>query len=274
MSDGTQPPNGHAETGGSSPLFEWRDAMAESALPSSCKLVLWTLSKHMNTLGGSCYVGTRRLTDETSLARNTVLAAIRQCESEGWLNVTPGAGRATSSYTATIPSGAVSEPQTPVCGAVTEPQEVSHKPVVARSEPRSGAIERRSGATTAPKDVEDEELEDENTLAFEAFWRDYPRKLAKRVVRQKFAPALKRTDAATLLAGLATWCAYWREAGTEEKYIPHPTTWLNRDDWDRTPPPVSKRNADAAAARVAAAVASRDKPYLNVSYDTPKVMYR
>lgn len=235
-------------------ILAWRRAVTQSDLPSSARLVLHTLSTHMNSDGSGCRIGTRRLTSESGLARNTVLSALSKCESAGWVTVIQGSGRATNQYEPSIPSGATSEPQAASSGAVAEPLAAGSNLVVARFESRSGAIRSRSGAVVAPKDVEDEQ-EDENTLAFETFWRDYPRKLAKRVVRQKFVLALKRTDSTTLLEGAAKWCAYWREADTEERFIPHPTTWLNRDDWERDPPALRRHQADRAAARVAAALA-------------------
>jgi len=63
---------------------------------------------------------------------------------------------------------------------------------------------------------------------FAEFWQAYPRKVGKRAAMKAFALALKRTDAPTILAGLARAQPHFNP---ETQYQPHPTTWLNQDRW-------------------------------------------
>lgn len=64
---------------------------------------------------------------------------------------------------------------------------------------------------------------------FEAFWKSYPRKIAKAAARLKYRKARKKTDAQAILTGLQRAIASW--AGKEPEYIPHAATWLNQERW-------------------------------------------
>lgn len=70
---------------------------------------------------------------------------------------------------------------------------------------------------------------------FWLFWQQYPRKIDKDRARRawkKLHPA--RAMALAILEGLRRWklCDQWQD----ERYIPHPTTWLNGRRWESTPP--------------------------------------
>lgn len=70
---------------------------------------------------------------------------------------------------------------------------------------------------------------------FWLFWQMYPRKIDKDRARRawkKLSPA--RAMANAILEGLRNWkkCDQWQE----ERFIPHPTTWLNGRRWEATPP--------------------------------------
>ena len=70
-----------------------------------------------------------------------------------------------------------------------------------------------------------------NGGAFDEFWNAYPRKIAKKEAVKKFAKAVKDgTDPNTIIAGAKTYAA--SVAGKEQKYVAHPTTWLNQGRWE------------------------------------------
>ena len=82
---------------------------------------------------------------------------------------------------------------------------------------------------------------------FEDFWNAYPRKIAKKEAMKKFAKAVKDgTDPNTIIAGAKTYAA--SVVGKEQKYVAHPTTWLNQGRWeDETEEPApTMSNAEAA----------------------------
>ena len=82
---------------------------------------------------------------------------------------------------------------------------------------------------------------------FEEFWSHYPRKVGKQKARAKFQAACKRANAETIISGAL------RLAGDpnlpEERFIPHPTTWLERDGWEDGPLPERTTNRSAERAR-------------------------
>lgn len=70
---------------------------------------------------------------------------------------------------------------------------------------------------------------------FLAFWKEYPRKVGKDKALGAWKSAIKRSDQATVMAGLRRMLA--DPNLPDEGFIPHPTTWLNRGGWDDAPFP-------------------------------------
>lgn len=70
---------------------------------------------------------------------------------------------------------------------------------------------------------------------FGVFWVTYPRKVGKRKAQVAFAKACTRATPETIIAG-ATRLASDPNL-PEKEFIPHPTTWLNRDGWEDEPLP-------------------------------------
>ena len=88
---------------------------------------------------------------------------------------------------------------------------------------------------------------------FDEFWDAYPRKVGKQKARTKYAAACKRANPQTVIDGAHRLAA--DPNLPETQYIPHPTTWLERDGWDDDPLPQrtttqtsGARNASAAQA--------------------------
>lgn len=75
---------------------------------------------------------------------------------------------------------------------------------------------------------------------FEEFWEEYPRKVAEANAKKSFIKKCTSEEIfKEIMDGLITQKKYvWAER--EERYIPHPTTWLNQERWkDRVNPNVS-----------------------------------
>lgn len=78
-----------------------------------------------------------------------------------------------------------------------------------------------------------------HAASFEEFWEAYPRKVGKGKARMAFERVMARSDAPALEHLLA---AVRRYAGsvTDERYLAHPTTWLNGERWtDELPEPAA-----------------------------------
>ena len=90
-----------------SPLFSWRGALVDSTLSPSARHIGLTLSLHMNERDDSCLPSLDELQRETGRGRTTILAALSELESLGWLTVAraKGGGRGRANmYTTTVPA--------------------------------------------------------------------------------------------------------------------------------------------------------------------------
>ena len=67
---------------------------------------------------------------------------------------------------------------------------------------------------------------------FEEWWATYPRKVGKGKAVKDWRRAMKRTDNHTLINASRRLAAFHAAEGTDPRFIPHPSTWLNRDGWD------------------------------------------
>jgi hypothetical protein len=83
---------------------------------------------------------------------------------------------------------------------------------------------------------------------FEAVWEIYPRSAGKGQARKAFRIARKKTDLATIIAGIER-----IDRNCEERFIPHMATWLNGERWtdkpSQAPPSVEDMERKLANAR-------------------------
>lgn len=79
---------------------------------------------------------------------------------------------------------------------------------------------------------------------FQEFWSSYPRKIGKPKAQAAWKRLVKaKVDPQTIIDGCTRWATYYAQARTEERFIPHPTTWLNDARYDDTPEPVNNSRA-------------------------------
>lgn len=105
----------------------------------------------------------------------------------------------------------------------------------------------QGGAHHAPKEepLEEEPIEEEPPKApkgavsvanhFDVFWSMYPRKVGKPQARGAYLKALKREAEAVIIGAVERMLA--DPNLPEQQFIPHPSTWLNRDGWNDEPFP-------------------------------------
>jgi len=78
---------------------------------------------------------------------------------------------------------------------------------------------------------------------FESFWKQYPRKVAKRAALGAFN-RLTKDEQAQAVEAIEQHVAYWKLKGTEMDFIPHASTWLHQgrfeDILDMTPKEVKR----------------------------------
>ena len=71
--------------------------------------------------------------------------------------------------------------------------------------------------------------------AFEQWWKRYPRKVGKGQARKAYASALKKVSADELAEAAEAFAGRVHRSGTEDRFIPHPATWLNGERWTDSP---------------------------------------
>lgn len=86
---------------------------------------------------------------------------------------------------------------------------------------------------------------------FEAFWRSYPRRVAKGAARSAFVKAIKKTTLEAMLEAVTKYVAM----KPEKIDYKHPATWLNGECWDdewepaQSKAPALKTSADRFQSR-------------------------
>ena len=70
---------------------------------------------------------------------------------------------------------------------------------------------------------------DKSAESFENFWNTYPRRVSKGHARRAWVGAIKKSEPEAIVAAAAKYAATMK--GTEQKFIPHPATWLNGERW-------------------------------------------
>lgn len=66
---------------------------------------------------------------------------------------------------------------------------------------------------------------------FEAFWKEYPRKVSKRMALKAWQK-LDFIDQTAALEAITQHKAYWQAKEIETDFIPHASTWLNQGRWE------------------------------------------
>ena len=162
------------------------------------------------------------------------------------------------SLVAGVDSGGLPGPEVAQVGAAS--QETRQGSPVARPDGSDGTsavqyIERDSrGIGERPAEVPSPDSRDDAAWIpqkFAVFWEQYPRKVAKADALKAFSKIVKAQHnvdefMTTLLASLAWWKTQDAWKKDKGKFIPHPTTWLNRGSWEDA---VENAGANGASAQ-------------------------
>ena len=71
-------------------------------------------------------------------------------------------------------------------------------------------------------------------IEFEKFWSKYPRQIDKQRAKKTFISLIKnkKVTLEDILVGVDKYLAYIKQDKVEERYIKHPTSWLNAGGWE------------------------------------------
>jgi len=171
-------------------------------LPTRDKFVLIMMSNYADELG-KCWPSMNRLCDDTGMGKDSIIRAIKALEEIGLLKVERRMVEGVN-----LPNIYHLQMQ----GVVAQ----SDQGVVAQSE--EGSRSERVKPIIEP--IKD------SILAFDEFWKRYPRKTAKEGARKAWVAATKRASVDEIMTGLSRYTF-----SADAQFIPHPATWLNQHRW-------------------------------------------
>ena len=67
---------------------------------------------------------------------------------------------------------------------------------------------------------------------FDMFWALVPRRVGKKAAERAWRAVERRGESQDAIDGMRAYAAAFAQGGTELKYVPHPSTWLNRRGWE------------------------------------------
>lgn len=67
---------------------------------------------------------------------------------------------------------------------------------------------------------------------FDTFWALFPRRVGKKAAERAWRAVERRGESQEAIEGMRAYAAAFAQSGTELKYVPHPSTWLNRRGWE------------------------------------------
>ena len=186
----------------------------------TAKVILIALSTYCNA-EGECFPSQQTLADDTLLNVRTVVRAIYWLEENSFLRVTRRHNKP-NFYAMT----SMEDEMKNIKKNTTRHDNLSPEVV---SNITKLDIASSSKAITASHD---KVAHPNNTPDFQSFWEVYPRRIGKGAARTAFKKALKFSSAGEIIQGAEAYASHCEEMGTEKKYIPYPSTWLNAERWD------------------------------------------
>lgn len=192
-------------------------AYRQEITSSGAKFVLVALADFADE-AGSCYPGQKRLAEMTGQSVSSVGRHLKALEKMGLVSrerrSTDGGFRTSDRYVlpVNLPSGQdayKADRQAPTG------QTEGFLPVNLTEEP-----------SVEPPVI----LKTSFVRAFDEFWSLYPKKVGKQKAQPKFIAHAKKVGADTIINGLRAHLPGWQTC--ERRFIPNPTTWLERGSWD------------------------------------------
>ncbi|WP_439925299.1 helix-turn-helix domain-containing protein [Nitrobacter sp. JJSN] len=240
--------------------FRWLDQVgADHGLTPLCFRLAYAIVTFVNRATGDAWPSQPRLAADCNATDRAIRDAITRLRDRGHLQVTGKGGRGKTSHFKPLmidlekrnDASALLPAKVEEHFRDTEP-----KPGKERHETRKKTTAKPGSLLpTIPKRETMEEPIEKKSLAmvdhsFNEFWTVYPKKVDKLKAEKLYATIIKtkRATALQLLDGARRYAA--AKAGTERKFIKHPSTWLNAGGWldepEHTARPAKTTQADTA----------------------------
>lgn len=230
----------------------WKNA----PLDGTDLLVLLCIADHADEHGENAWPSVQTIARYARRKPRRVQQIVRDLESAGLIAVELQKGgtadmpadRRPNRYRVIMDDGVQSPPGSDPAGCSPEPGGV-------QSEPPRGATQTAPNPSMEPSMNRNDRtparaststsVVSADSAEFIAFWLRYPRKVGKPKAVAAFDRAMKRASVGrgraeglnAIMAGLDAHVDAWPPKGhPDAQFIPHATTWLNRDGWEDEPP--------------------------------------
>lgn len=228
-------------------------AMKQRGLKPAAKIVLYWLADHYNETTGACFPSVSTIAHEGEMSAATVHRHLADLEDAGLIErITrqrPDGGLSSNGYIlhlqpisqnergvlAKCEGGTRKMREGPVAKCESNLVSINLVNEPGRDAPaRDGAEEPTLALTPPPpsKQKPSKARKAQGDQGFAEWWARYPRKIGKGAARTAWARAIKKADTETISRALRRQAAVWVAEGTEDRFIPHPATWLNQERWD------------------------------------------
>lgn len=197
------------------------DLLADIALTRinnpTAKVVLLAIARYANGYG-ECFPSRETISHDSCVPIRSVVRAIQWLEDEGYIRIVRRSG--TSNFYVIT---SMEEDMTDETRANLAHEEDSNITKLDFSKKNIAKSNTTSRANLAhPLD----------TPFFLAFWQAYPRRIGKGDARAAFTKAATRNDPNLIVQAALAYAKHVLETGTEQKFIPHASTWLNGERWE------------------------------------------
>lgn len=212
----------------------------DARLPTAEKIVLLVIADHANDDGSNAWPSIATIARKASMSERSVQRHIKSLEQAGVLRVEQQGGgtakmrsdRRPNRYDVVLDAihGVTDATSTEVDGVTDETSRGDNDASTGCQTEHHG-VTRVSPNPSLEPSVEPslETLSSDDD--FNRFWAQYPRKVQKRTAALRWKNMTKR-DRLAALVGIEQHVERWRSKGTEERFIPHPATWLYGRRWE------------------------------------------
>ena len=204
-------------------------------ITGTCKLVLLALSDHADARGVA-WPGMESLSKKCCLSERAIRNAVYDLQDAGLISITVKGRRNEYLLTAAATKYRHDLPVNAAPDAGIEPNQYRQDvpPTPAPYAAHTGTS-FRSTRHDVPPNLKEPSTNHQGTITlcapagddgFERFWKLYRRKVAKGAARKAWAKAIRKAAANQIIAAVSVFP--WP---IEERFIPHPATWLNDERW-------------------------------------------
>lgn len=195
-------------------------AMRQQGISPAAKIVLYWLAYHHNGETGACFPSHKRLAQVSEMTDRSVRKHLGDLADKGLIEITQR-NRDNGSQTSNdyililsdtnIDAGPRKNIPTPKENISTHPQ---------KNIPTLNLVSNKLGKEPLYS----------VQIAFDKFWKIYPRKIGKAKAKDAFNKAVIKVPLLTIMDAVSEYAHSVQ--GKDAKFIPHASTWLNHERWD------------------------------------------